>query len=89
MEPTPFDGRNILELVDWEVDLDIYLRNARIEGAERLRHLKKCVTGEARRCVEEQLAINTTKAYLATKAMLEERYGNMRIIVRNFRTKLN
>ena len=88
VEPGQFDGSNVLEFTDWEVDLDTYLRNEGIQGAERLRHLKKYAAGEARKCIEGYLSTNTNQAYLDARNTLKERYGNERQIVRNFRTKL-
>ena len=88
VEPAIFEN-DVLHFSDWEVDLDNYLRTENIKGHERLRHLKRFVTGEARRCIEGHFVTNTDEAYLAARGILKERYGNQHNIARGFRKRLD
>ena len=88
VEPSIFEG-DVLQFSDWEVDLDTYLRTERIKGHERLRHLKKFINGEARKCIEGYFTTNTDDAYLAARAALKDCYGNEQTIARTFRRKLD
>ncbi|XP_067948721.1 uncharacterized protein [Watersipora subatra] len=87
VEPSLFTG-DLLDFTDWQVDLDAYLEAENINGKERLRHLKRFVGGEAKKCINGHFVTNTNEAYLDARAMLKERYGNKQSIVRTFRNKL-
>ena len=50
VEPPEFSG-DVLEFADWEVDLDIYLRDEHIDGKDRLQPLQKFVGDEAKACI--------------------------------------
>ena len=88
VEPVVFTG-DFLQFKDWEVDLDLYLRNERIEGKERLRFLKKFIDGEAKTAIEGHLMSHTDQAYIAARKLLKDRYGNEHVIARSFRDRLN
>lgn len=88
VEPEIFSG-DVMKFSDWEVDLDEYLKAERVTGSHRLRHLKKFIHGEARKCVESHLAVNTDEAYQEARSLLSERYGNEQAITRSFHKKLN
>lgn len=87
VEPTVFHG-DTLEFTDWEVDIDAYFEDEGIEGTRRLRHLKRFLSGDARKCVEGYFVTNTNDAYLAVRETLKNRYGNKQGISRSFRKKL-
>jgi len=88
VEPEVFYG-DVLKFSDWEVDLDTFLNAERITGNYRLRHLKKYVDGEARKCIESHLTINVDASYDEARTILKERYGNQQVITRNFRKRLS
>lgn len=53
------------------------LLRGRIDGEpERLRHIKKFLGGDARKCVESNFIINTKEAYHQARDTLKQRYGN-------------
>ena len=87
VEPDKFDGDPI-HFLDWEVDFDTYIRTEGIEGADRLRHLKKYVTGEARKAIEGFFLLSTDVSYRQARKMLKDRYGNKQEVARSFRAKL-
>ncbi|XP_067949833.1 uncharacterized protein [Watersipora subatra] len=88
IEPDVFKG-DLLQFKDWEVDFDMYLRNERIDGVERLRYLKKFTGGEAKKAIEGHFMSNTEHAYAAARQLLKERYGNEHILARSFRDQLS
>ena len=87
VEPAVFSG-DVLEFIDWEVDLDAYLKAEGLEGPDRLRHLKKFVEGEAKKCLAGYFSVSTDESYLAARSKLTERYGNKQAIGRSFRLRL-
>ena len=88
VEPSVFKG-DILQFADWEVDLDAYLDAEDLTGKEALRHLKKFVSEEAKRCIEGHFLTNTSAAYMEARKTLKERYGNKQHVARMFRKKLS
>ena len=88
VEPDKFYG-DVLQYSDWEVDLEEYFAAEKITGHHRLRHLKKYLGGEARKCVESHLSSNTTASYDDARNLLKDRYGNEFAITRNFLKKLS
>ncbi|XP_067933081.1 uncharacterized protein [Watersipora subatra] len=87
VEPEVFAG-NTLDFMDWQVDLDAYLKAENIEGSDRLRHLKKYVKAEARKCIDGYFLVATADAYELAREKLRERYGNQQSISRSFRQRL-
>lgn len=88
IEPETFDN-NPIKFPDWEVDFDTYLRVEDIRGADSLRHLKKFVSGEAKRAIEGFFILASESAYVQARQLLKERYGNRHEICRSFRSKLD
>ena len=88
VEPELFKG-DALNFLDWEVDLEGYFRDECIEGADRLRHLKKFVAGDARKSIEGLFPTATNEAYEHARAKLKERYGNRHTVSKSFRKKLD
>ena len=88
VEPSIFSG-DVLEFTDWEVDLDAYLQAENLVGKERLRHLKRYVAGDAKKCINGHFVTNTNESYMEARATLKDRYGNKQNITRTFRKKLS
>lgn len=87
VEPAMFSG-DVIEFIDWEIDLDAYLEAEDIKVKDRLRHLKKYVSGEALRCIQGHFHTNTVDAYRRARETLTERFGDKREITKSFRKKM-
>ena len=71
IEPLVFD-RNTLELFDWEINLETYLRGQQLSDKEKLRHLKQYVSGNARKFIECHFTTNTNNDYFKARLVLKE-----------------
>lgn len=89
IEPEVFSG-NPLEFADWECDLDSYLSSMAIgSGAEKIRYLKKYVSGQARECIIGQVLIRSDESYQQARLKLKARFGNKLDVARSMRSKLS
>ena len=87
IEPKIFSG-DPLDFDDWEYDFDTYVTTMGIEGGEKLRFLKKYVSGQAKECIEGQFFIRTHKSYEQARQKLSHRYGSKLNVVGSIKSKL-
>lgn len=88
IEPSIFDGSNVLEFQDWEIDFDAYVVEEELKGAEPLRHMKRFLAGEARKSVNGYFTVNTKEAYHHAREHLRKRYGDKLNVAKEFRRQL-
>lgn len=89
IEPSVFSG-DAMEFTEWEQDLDNYMESVGIvKPTEKMRYLKKYISGDAREVISGQLFFQTEDAYLHARKKLRERFGNQFNIARTMREKLN
>ncbi|XP_067939867.1 uncharacterized protein [Watersipora subatra] len=89
IEPEVFSG-NPLEFDDWQCDFDSYIDSMGItDGAEKIRYLKKYVSGPAKECISGLFMVRTENSYREARKKLRARFGNKLDVARSMRTKLD
>ena len=89
IEPEVFNGDSLL-FADWESDFDSFLESQGIsDGSEKIRYLKKYVSGSAKECISGQFYIRTDDSYKHARQRLRDRFGKKLDVARVMRDKLN
>lgn len=77
---------NVKNFVDWEVDFDAYVADEDLTHREALRHLKKFVTGDAKKSITGLLSVSTAESYIETRKKLKDGFSVPEYFERNLTT---
>lgn len=87
-EPTTFDG-DPLKYRDWSMAFKTLIEDMNVGEGDKFHYLKKYVSGPAKAAIGGYLLLNSDRAFVEAKSLLEERYGNHFVVTEVYREKLD
>ena len=86
-EPATFNG-DPLQYSMWKTSFQTLIERKNVPTAEKIFFLQRYIGGAAKEAIEGYFLSQTEEAYQAAWDLLEERYGNLFIIAKAYRDKL-
>ena len=87
MTPSTFEG-DMLSYPSWICMFDSFIEKNCTSLSQRFYYLDKCTGGEAHRCIQGYLSLQTEEAYRKAKATLQRRYGDRYLLAKEVKKKL-